>query len=93
MLDIRDTNATPSEVLAYWGVESEDEPIRLARFECCGKYVCRCDQSKGGSADSGQGMRARRSTRALALPQRHHLGRDRVPDGPSPTQTHRAFSK
>ena len=28
--------------IGYWA-ESPDEPIRLARFECCDSYVCRCD--------------------------------------------------
>ena len=55
MLDIRDANTTPSEVLTYWGVESEDEPIRLARFECCGEYVCQCiGRTLTDSRDGGQ---------------------------------------
>jgi hypothetical protein len=32
--------ATP---VAYWA-DDVDEPIRLARFPCCGRYVCRCDE-------------------------------------------------
>jgi hypothetical protein len=28
--------------LAYWA-DDVDEPIRLERFPCCGRYVCRCD--------------------------------------------------
>ena len=26
---------------SYWA-DDVDEPIRLARFPCCGRYVCRC---------------------------------------------------
>ena len=29
--------------LGYWS-DDVDEPIRLARFECCGRYVCRCGE-------------------------------------------------
>jgi hypothetical protein len=40
---IGDTGAT------YWA-DDLDEPIRLARFPCCGRYVCRCgDQDEEAS--------------------------------------------
>jgi len=28
---------------SYWA-EDVDAPIRLARFPCCGRYVCRCGE-------------------------------------------------
>ena len=29
----------------YWA-DDLDAPIRLARFPCCGRYVCRCDEDE-----------------------------------------------
>ena len=28
---------------SYWA-DDLDAPIRLARFPCCGRYVCRCGE-------------------------------------------------
>ena len=28
---------------SYWA-DDVDAPIRLARFPCCGRYVCRCGE-------------------------------------------------
>ncbi len=33
----------PAPPVTYWA-DDGDEPIRLARFPCCGRYVCRCDE-------------------------------------------------
>ena len=33
----------PDPTLTSWA-DDVDEPIRLARFPCCGCYVCRCDE-------------------------------------------------
>ena len=36
--------AAPADpALASWA-DDVDEPIRLARFPCCGRYVCRCGE-------------------------------------------------
>jgi hypothetical protein len=39
----RGPSAPADPATAYWA-ETVDEPIRLARFACCGRYVCRCDE-------------------------------------------------
>lgn len=31
--------------VAYWA-EDVDEPIRLARSDCCDRYVCRCHEER-----------------------------------------------
>ena len=33
------------EPVTAWA-EDLDEPIQLARFDCCGRYVCRCRQEE-----------------------------------------------
>ena len=39
--------ATPSDPApAYWA-DDVTPPIALARFECCGRYVCRCGEDEG----------------------------------------------
>jgi len=40
---IFDTSADPAP--SYWA-DDVDEPIRLARFPCCGRYVCRCGEDE-----------------------------------------------
>ena len=33
----------PTRQVSSWA-ETVDAPIRLARFDCCGQYVCRCQR-------------------------------------------------
>ena len=42
--------ADSATLVAYWAADV-DAPIRLARFDCCGRYVCRCgeDDEEGAS--------------------------------------------
>ncbi len=39
----RSTSAPADPHFTYWA-DGVDAPIRLARFPCCGRYVCRCDE-------------------------------------------------
>jgi hypothetical protein len=44
-------STTVDAPISYWA-DDLDAPLRLARFPCCGRYVCRCgeDDEEAGVA-------------------------------------------
>ena len=45
-LDVMENRPSEGRFSAW--AETLGAPIRLARFDCCGQYVCRCRQAEEG---------------------------------------------
>ena len=53
MLNTKTQSTADAASLAYWGVESEDQPISIVPCDDCGRYVCQCVGLDDWTAASG----------------------------------------